>query len=90
MVETTCMQTFEVKKEKKVQQIKREGSIKGKRGLYKKQKIPSPSKVAKEWLNIPLGGSVYVNQDRKLPKTGVGVKCFGCAQKGCVSWSECT
>ena len=32
------MHTFEVKKEKKVQQIKREGSIKGEGGLYKKLK----------------------------------------------------
>ena len=32
---------FEVKKEKKVQQIKREGSIKGEGGLYKKLKIPT-------------------------------------------------
>ena len=36
-----CKHTFEVKKEKKVQQIKREGSIKGEGGLYKKLKIPT-------------------------------------------------
>ena len=40
-LQASCMHTFEVKKQKKVQQIKREGSIKGEEGLYKKLKIPT-------------------------------------------------
>ena len=53
------MHTFEVKKEKLVQQIEREGSIKGEGGLYIKTKnFYSPSKVAKEWRNIPFQHSI--------------------------------
>ena len=35
------MHTFESEKREKVQQIKREGSIKGEGGLYKELKIPA-------------------------------------------------
>ena len=43
------------RKERAIREKEREGSTKGKGGLYNNLQILSPSKVAKEWRNIPLG-----------------------------------
>ena len=61
-----CMHMFVLKKEKKVQQIKRERSIKGEGGLYKKTKNSySLYKVAKDWRNIPF--RCFFNKMRLKP-----------------------